>query len=226
MSEQILVIDDEPRLRALLVHLLETAGHQITTADSGAAGLRAALVDDYDLIVLDLNLPDISGDDVLRTLLKVKPSSRVLVLSSVPEIGRQVGVLESGAVDFVSKPFVNADLLARVRLRLASAPRAHTTARLTKVPITSDVYLDVQRRELTMGTSRVPLSTREFALLDHLLRRRGSVCTRQELLADVWGVEFDPGTNVVDVCIRRLRAKLSSDSIQTVRNAGYRLAAS
>jgi DNA-binding response OmpR family regulator len=222
----ILIIDDEPRLRALLARLFEMAGYRVATADCGATGLRAALDTDYDLIILDLNLPDISGDDLLQMLIKARPANRVLVLSSAHEISRRVAVLETGAIDFVAKPFVNADLLARARLRLVAPPAGGYTRPGTRIPVSGDVALDTQRRELVMGASRTPLSAREFALLDHLIRRRGSVCSRQELLADVWGLSFDPGTNVVDVCVRRLRAKLSDESIETVRNVGYRLAAS
>jgi two-component system OmpR family response regulator len=120
---------------------------------------------------------------------------------------------------------VTAELLARIRLRIREdASRAtHLGARLA---VTADVCLDTQRRELSIGESRVPLSHREYTLLAHLLNRRGKICSREELLADVWGLGFDPGTNVVDVYVRRLRNKLAGNAIETVRNVGYRLAAS
>jgi DNA-binding response OmpR family regulator len=150
------------------------------------------------------------------------------VLSSVTEVGARVQVLENGAADFVLKPFVAAELLARVRLRMRpeEGPAGAGPNSGNRLPVAADVVLDVDRRELCVNGERVPLSHREFALLHHLLNRRGEICSRQELLADVWGIGFDPGTNVVDVYVRRLRNKLAGDAIETVRNVGYRLAAS
>lgn len=219
----ILVIEDEPRLRALLCRLLGDAGYRVTAAENGTGGIRAALGDEYHLIVLDLMLPDVPGETVLQTLLTVRPDARVLILSSVAEVGRRVAVLERGAADFVPKPFVNAELLARVRLRLHREGPARTAT--ASVAINASTWLDVRRREVAVDNARVQLSQREFGLLTHLMNRRGEVCTRQELLADVWGIGFDPGTNVVDVYVGRLRAKLDTDTIETVRNVGYRLAA-
>lgn len=221
----VLVIEDEPNLRRLLIRLLGTTGYRVSGVASGTEGLRAALGDEPDLIILDLMLPDMPGEEVLRVLLAARPDAKVLVLSSVAEIGRRVSVLNGGAADFVAKPFVNAELLARIRLRL----REETTGPPSTSPylsIDADARLDVHRRELVCRGHRIPLSQREFTLLTHLLNRRGEVCSRQELLADVWGIGFDPGTNVVDVYVRRLRAKLAPYTIETVRNAGYRLAAS
>ena len=221
---EVLVVEDEPRLRTLLCRLLGDAGYRVTTAANGTGGLQAALSDVYDLVVLDLMLPDVSGELVLQTLLAARPDARVLILSSVAEVGRRVAALEHGAADFLAKPFVNAELLARVRLRIShDSPR---TAATSSVAIGRSARLDVRRREVVVGDARIQLSQREFTLLTHLLNRRGEVCTRQELLADVWGIGFDPGTNVVDVYVGRLRAKLAGDAIETVRNVGYRLAAS
>jgi two-component system, OmpR family, response regulator len=220
----ILVIEDEPRLRVLLGRLLGDAGYRVTAAPNGTRGLHAALSDGYDLILLDLMLPDVPGELVLETVLAARPDVKVLILSSVAEVGRRVAVLERGAADFVPKPFVNAELLARVRLRINHEnPRENAAA---SVAIGVSTRLDVRRRELVVNDTRIQLSQREFTLLTHLLDRRGEVCTRQELLADVWGIGFDPGTNVVDVYVGRLRAKLATDAIETVRNVGYRLAAS
>jgi len=222
----ILVVEDEPRLRAIIARLIESAGYAVTAVGTGGDAIRIALSGDFDLIVLDLNLPDVGGVDVLRAVHGAKPATRILVLSSVTSVGTRVEVLEQGAADFVLKPFVAAELMARIRLRirgdLAPAPAA-TPARL---PVTADVYLDLERQELALGTTRIPLSQREFGLLAHLVNRRGKTCTREELLADVWGIGFDPGTNVVDVYVRRLRGKLAANSIETIRNVGYRLAAS
>ena len=224
----VLVIEDEPNLRVLLGRLLTDAGYRVSTAATGSLGLQSALSEAPDLIILDLMLPDLSGEEILHVLQASQPTTRVLVLSSVSEIGRRVGVLDAGAVDFVAKPFANSDLLARVRARLRSDPAEKTEAAVA--PVTrylsgAGFQLDLQRRELVTGDQRIELSQREFVLLVHLLHRRGEVCTRQELLSDVWGIAFDPGTNVVDVYVRRLRSKLSVNSIETVRNVGYRFVA-
>ncbi|HEX2904056.1 MAG TPA: response regulator transcription factor [Jatrophihabitans sp.] len=221
----IVVIEDERSLRVLLGRLLSDAGYRVTTADSGSAGLNVLLSEhDVDMVILDLMLPDLSGEEVLHVLLAAKPEVRVLVLSSVHEVGRRVGILDAGAADFVAKPFVNAELLARIRTQLRSKEPA-TAAGTVRYLNGSGFQLDLQRRELVTATHRTLLPHREFVLLAHLLHRQGQVCTRQELLSDVWGMTFDPGTNVVDVYVRRLRAKLSANCIETVRNVGYRLVA-
>jgi DNA-binding response OmpR family regulator len=221
---KILVVEDEPNLRVLLGRLLTDAGYQVQTAATGSLGLQAALADPPDLVILDLMLPDLSGEEVIHVLLATRSATRILVLSSVTEVGRRVGVLDAGAIDFVAKPFTNGELLARVRARL----RGDTPVMAGSVPrylTGAGFQLDLQRRELLMGGERTELSQREFVLLAHLLHRRGEVCTRQELLSDVWGICFDPGTNVVDVYVRRLRSKLAANSIETVRNVGYRFVA-
>lgn len=215
------------RLRAVVLRVLERAGYRVTGAGSAAEALQVFLASEIDLVLLDLNLPDVQGDSLLELLHAQKPDVPIVVLSSVTEISRRVGVLESGAADFVQKPFVNAELLARIRLRLDDARHVGTSPRRpAHLPIDGRVVLDLQRRELLVGTEHTPLSQREFALLTHLLDRRGRTCSRQELLADVWGMQFDPGTNVVDVCVRRLRVKLQGVQIETVRNHGYRILAS
>lgn len=221
---QILIIEDEPDLRLLLARLLTEAGYEVTEAGTGSAGLHLALSGEHDLILLDLILPDLPGEDVLRVIATARPAVRVLVLSSVAEIGRRVAVLDAGAVDFVAKPFVNRELLARIRARLrAERPAAD---RPISYLVGKGIQLNMTRRELIVNSERIELSQREFVLLTHLIRRRGKVCTRQELLADVWGIPFDPRTNVVDVYVGRLRAKMLADTIETVRNVGYRLVAS
>lgn len=219
-----LVIEDEPNLRVFLSRLLGGPGHIVTTAATGADGLALASAQPFDLILLDLMLPDLPGETVMRRLLARRPDAKILVLSSAPEAARRIGVLQRGATDFMSKPFVNGELLARVRSRLAeAAPPPGTGGQLA---IDRDAYLDTVRSELVLNDQRISLSQRECTLLSHLVQRRGGVCTRAELLADVWGLGFDPGTNVVDVYIGRLRAKLAPLKIETVRKVGYRLAAS
>ena len=220
----ILIIEDEPNLRSLLARVLNGAGYIVTTASSGTEGLQAALGGSHDLVMLDLMLPDLSGEEVMRVLLAARPEARILVLSSALDVGRRISVLESGAADFLGKPFVNGELLARIRLRLSDTVTHRVGPQ--RVIIDDDAHLDVTRNELVINGNRIALSQREFSLLTYLAQRRGATCTRQELLADVWGLGFDPGTNVIDVYIGRLRAKLSPARIETVRNVGYRLAAS
>ncbi|HEV7204213.1 MAG TPA: response regulator transcription factor [Jatrophihabitans sp.] len=219
------MIEDEAKLCELLVRLLREAGYAAVGAATAGEGITLALSDDVDLVLLDLNLPDIAGEDVLRAITSAKPETRVVVLSATTAVGRRISVLEAGAVDFLLKPFITAELLLRIKLRLPGY-RAESGAAADRLPVVENVVLDTHRRELVVGTSRVSLSQREFTLLTHLIERRGNTCSRQELLADVWGMEFDPGTNVVDVCVRRLRAKFMTDAIETVRNVGYRLVAS
>jgi two-component system OmpR family response regulator len=222
---RILVIEDETKLCDLLVRVLREAGYVAVGAATATEGITLALSDEFDLILLDLNLPDIAGEDVLRAVSSAKPDTRVVVLSATTAVGRRISVLEAGAVDFLLKPFVTAELLLRIKLRLGINRAVSGASGADRLPVVDNVVLDVHRRELLVGTSRVSLSQREFTLLTHLIERRGKTCSRQELLADVWGMEFDPGTNVVDVCVRRLRAKFMTDAIETVRNVGYRLVA-
>lgn len=217
----LLVVDDEERIRRLMRRVFENEGFPVHTVGTGADALAAAAAHDHDLVVLDLGLPDMSGTDVLAALLDAEPGRRVIVVSAAPQIGSRVQVLDMGALDFLAKPFAIAELLARVRARMRE-PAAVPTGRSLAA---GELLLDTQRRELQVAGRTVPLSHREYVLLSHLIRRVGQVCSREELLADVWGFHFDPGSNVVDVYIRRLRAKLGTTRIETVRNVGYSLIA-
>jgi DNA-binding response OmpR family regulator len=172
------------------------------------------------LLVLDLLLPDLPGTAVLSAVMERCPTQRVIVLSAAADTESRVTCLERGAVDYVSKPFVVREFRARVRARLGdAAPRAGVA-----MVSSGGVQLDVARRRLLWDDRTVELSPREFLLVQHLMRNRGSVCTREELLTEVWGYAFDPGSNVVDVAIARLRQKLGTAFIETVRNVGYALA--
>ncbi|MCY0906082.1 response regulator transcription factor [Arthrobacter sp. H14-L1] len=224
---RIAVVEDEPELARLLGRILCGAGHTVTVAGTVAGALAAIRTVDPDLIILDLVLPDGRGEDVLAELMRFRPLSRVLVLSSMTQVATRVGVLEGGAVDFMAKPFANAELLARVNARIRT-PATAAQASAAMVPRflhMAGVEIDVQQRELVVDGRHVPLTHREFVLLAFLLERAPEPCSRTELLERVWGTKFDPGTNVVDVCVRRLRSKLSNDKIETVRNVGYRIAA-
>jgi two-component system OmpR family response regulator len=220
---RLLVVDDEERVRRLLRRVLQSAGYIVDLAATGAEGLAVACARAYDLVVLDLMLPDRSGTEVLADLLARQPDARVIVLSAVPEIGTRVHVLDGGALDFLPKPFVIAELLARVRARLRAPAAGPGVSRFLQI---GNLRLDTQRRTASVGDQQTTLSQREFVLLSHLMRRVNQVCSREELLADVWGYQFDPGSNVVDVYIRRLRSKLDGLlPLETVRNVGYCLSA-
>jgi DNA-binding response OmpR family regulator len=216
---RLLVIEDNDNLSRLVVKALDRDGHATRRSATGPDGLAAALAHEFDLVILDLMLPGMDGRDVLDRLLDERPGQRVLVLSGTPQIGTRVAVLDAGAVDFLGKPFAVAELLARVRARLRSAgPHPGTTRWLRAGP----VQLDLSRRRAEINGTDRQLPLREFLLLQHLMSRAGQACSRAELLADVWGLTFDPGSNVVDVYIRRLRAKLDRpDRIETVRHVGY-----
>ena len=216
-------MEDEPHLLLLVGRLLTAGGYEVSQAADGRTALKCGLSEPYDLIILDLMLPDMRGEDVLAELLGSRPDTKILVLSSVTDLARRVGVLDHGAVDFLAKPFAGAELMARVRARIRNVDKERVGP--VRYLTGAGLQLDLERHELIIDGRRVDLSQREFTLLAHLLHRTPAVCTRQELLSDVWGMAFDPGTNVVDVYMRRLRAKLTMSRIETVRNVGYRLVA-
>ncbi|MCW2505605.1 MAG: DNA-binding response regulator [Actinomycetia bacterium] len=220
---RVLVVEDEERISRLVARALQEDGHAVQRAGTGKLGLASAVADEFDLVILDLMLPGMDGHEVLDRLLTVKPRQRVLVISAVPEIGARIACLEAGAADFLPKPFALAELLARVHARLRTPEPEPATRWLESGPI----RLDLQLRRVETGDSSAELPQREFLLLQHLMRREGRSCSREELLADVWGLSFDPGSNVVDVSVRRLRNKLDRpDRIETVRHVGYRFLAS
>jgi len=211
----ILIIEDEERIAAMLARALDATGFEVTIAQTGLAGLRRLKAQPYPLVILDLLLPDLHGFSVLRTALDNEPGQQVLVLSAVSDAHSRVHCLELGACDYLAKPFDLAELLARIRIRLESRRESLHELRL------GAVTLDLQRRVAVKNGTRIPLAAREFLLLEYLMRKGGEVATREELLDHVWGYKFDPGTNVIDVCVARLRHKLGCDCIETVRNVGY-----
>lgn len=215
---RVLVVEDDERIGRLVTRALASDGHDTEHVSTGTEGLAAALANDFELVILDLRLPGMAGGEVLERLVRERPEEPVVVLSAVPDIGARVAALEAGAADFLGKPFAVAELLARVRARLRPTPAGATSGTLRTGP----VVLDLLRRRAHINGTDLALPQREFMLLLHLMSRPGQVCTRPELLADVWGLRFDPGSNVVDVYVRRLRGKLDRpDRIETVRNVGY-----
>jgi two-component system OmpR family response regulator len=214
---QILVIDDEPKIVSFVSRALAGDGFAVDSAADGARGLALAARERYDLVVLDLLLPGLDGVGVLHKLMSRRPRQQVIVLSAVSEIEAKVRCLDLGAADYLTKPFALAELLARVRSRL----RHHSPGTEQEHLRAGRLTLDPRRQSVEDRGRPVPLTNREFLLLEHLARNEGTACTREELLAAVWGYAFDPGTNVVDVYVRRLRAKLGADAVETVRSIGY-----
>jgi two-component system, OmpR family, response regulator len=214
---RVLVIDDEPGIVRFVTRALVAHGFLVDSAATGRTGLELARNGTYDLVVLDLRLPGMNGLEVLQALVEARPGIRVLVLSAVSEVEARVRCLEMGALDYLAKPFFIAELVARIRARVREAPSVPRE----RVLRAGGVRLDLTQRVADTGSGPVALSAREFVLLQTLMQRQGQVCVRGELLESVWGIQFDPGTNVVDVTVRRLRAKLGAHVIATVRNAGY-----
>jgi DNA-binding response OmpR family regulator len=228
---KILVVDDEPGIIRFVRRALEAEGHTVITANDGSTGLRLSSEQNPDLVILDLLMPGLSGFGVLAALMAERPQSRVLVLSAVGDAQARVRCLELGAADYLMKPFAIAELILRVRNRMRETPRGPSgsaangeTSRAQPGVLTyGTLRLDLHARRLSYGDDSIDLSQRECAVLHHLIRKRGGVCTRTELLSEVWGYAFDPGSNVVDVTIARLRSKIRSLRIDTVRNVGYAL---
>jgi two-component system, OmpR family, response regulator len=220
---RILVADDEPGIRAFIGRALASAGYVTDFAATGSEALRQALNSHYDLIILDLVMPEMTGQVVLERLLAARPEQAVLVLSCLGDVASKVECLERGAQDYLTKPFSLAELLARVRVRLRGGTAENGHDRPAEVVRAGSLTLDVGRLVADIGTGAVPLTRLEFLLLRELAEHVGQSVPKGELLASVWGYDFDPGSNVVDVCVRRLRSKLGFGLIKTVRGEGYQL---
>ena len=217
---QILIIEDEPRIAAFVAKGLKSAGYGTHVEASGIAGGLLAVSGAFDLVILDVGLPDIDGFEVLDRLRGQGSSVPVIMLTARSSVSDTVAGLESGADDYMAKPFSFEELLARVRLRLrADASSAGSPTTLGH----RDLSLDLRTRRASVSGREVDLSAREFALAEAFLTNPGQVLSREQLLSSVWGYDFDPGSNVVDVYVRYLRRKLGAERFETVRGMGYRL---
>ena len=216
----LLVVDDEPRIRTVLNRSLSAQGHTVYEASDGQAALDQLDSREMDLVLLDLAMPRRGGLDVLAALKDRESSPPVIVLTAVTEISARIQALDRGAVDVVAKPFSTMELSARIRRHLHQETSVPAGER--RYIEAGGVQLDLHRRRAVTAEGPVSLTGREFALLAHLMRRSNDVCSREELLHDIWDLDFDPGSNVVDVCVGRLRSKLQpTPPIETVRGAGY-----
>jgi DNA-binding response OmpR family regulator len=215
---RILIAEDEPGIASFLEKGLRAEGFSTVVLEDGQMAASAARDRDFDLLILDLGLPRLDGHAVLAEIRARGERLPVIILTARKGVGDTVEGLEGGADDYVTKPFRFQELLARIRARL----RDQGTAEVT-VLHAGEVSLDLRSRKATAGGREVDLSAREFILAETLFRHPGQVLSREQLLSHVWGYDFDPGSNIVDVYVGYLRRKLGKDLIETVRGMGYRL---
>jgi DNA-binding response OmpR family regulator len=214
----VLVIEDEPGIADFLRRGLESAGFVVDMAADGQLGLLSAQRDEVELVILDLGLPSLPGEQVLRRLRAVRPALPVIVLTAKDAVADRVANLDAGADAHVVKPFSFAELLARVRVRLLRQDQPSAV-----VLEVSGLSLDLRTREVLVDGRMKALSAREFTLLEVLMRNPGQILSQTQLLDLVWGYDFDGASNVVETYIRHLRRKIGADRIETVRRAGYRM---
>ncbi len=224
---RILIAEDEERIAAFVEKGLRSNGFTTTVVADGDAALDYGLTGDFDLLVLDLGLPLRDGFAVLRSLRESRVTTPVIILTARDSVRDTVAGLEGGADDYMTKPFRFEELLARVRLRL----RSDSTTPEATMRRTGNLSLDLRTRRAHVAgctgndpaARTVDLTAREFVLLEMFLRHPGQVLSREQILSHVWGYDFDPGSNIVDVYVRALRKKLGAERISTVRGMGYRL---
>ncbi|MDT3438885.1 MULTISPECIES: response regulator transcription factor [unclassified Pseudofrankia] len=221
MTNRVLIAEDEHRIASFVAKGLRSNGFVPTCVSDGQSALEVALSGEVDLLVLDIGLPDLDGFTVLRRLRAAGSRLPVVVLTARDGVRDTVAALEGGADDYMSKPFRFEELLARVRLRLRPE---RATAEPT-VLLSGDLALDLRTRRAHVGDRVVDLTAREFVLAETFLRHPGQVLAREQLLSAVWGYDYDPGSNIVDVYVGYLRRKLGAAHITTVRGMGYRLEA-
>lgn len=220
---KILIVEDEKKIREYLHQGLTEAGFVVDQAPNGLDGHHLAMTESYDLIILDVMLPDVDGWRILKALREAHKEVPVLFLTARDSVDDRVKGLELGADDYLVKPFAFAELLARVRTLL----RRGATTPVDTTLIAGDLELDLMRRRIRRAGEHIQLTAKEFALLELLMRHRGEVLPRSLIASQVWDMNFDSDTNVIDVAVRRLRSKIDDDFecklIHTVRGMGYML---
>jgi DNA-binding response OmpR family regulator len=215
---RLLLVEDEDRIASFIRKGLSAAGYTVEHVTTGAEARARASSREFDLAILDLGLPDVDGRDVLRSWRDLGLRLPVVILTARGEVQDRVEGLELGADDYLTKPFAFDELLARIRVRLR--PQAGADATTVRF---RDVELDLRTRRVTVRGRSIELAPREFGVLEAFLRNPGHVLSREQLLSRVWGYDFDPQSNLVDVYVGYLRKKLGDGYIETVRGAGYRL---
>jgi DNA-binding response OmpR family regulator len=221
LTDRILIAEDEPRIAAFLEKGLRASGFTTAVAKDGYEASSMAQSGEFDLLILDIGLPGKDGWMVLEELRGQGEQLPIIILSARDEVSDKVAGLEGGADDYVTKPFRFEELLARVRARLRDnrLPKRQEEMVLKA----GNIVLDLLKRQIWVGDRPVKLSAREFTLAETFVRHPGQVMSREQLLSQVWGYDYDPGSYVVDVCVGYLRKKLGHDYIETVRGMGYRL---
>lgn len=218
---RVLIIEDDLEVSAFIAKGLKEARHSAEVAVNGKDGLLQATTEQYDVLIIDRMLPELDGLSIIKTLRALDKTIPILILSALGEVDDRVSGLRSGGDDYLVKPFAFSELLARVEIL---ARRQHQQAESTTLS-TKDLVVDLMTRKVTRGDILIDLQTREFSLLEYLLKHKNQVVTRTMLLENVWDYHFDPQTNVIDVHVSRLRSKIDKgfdiSIIQTVRGAGY-----
>jgi two-component system copper resistance phosphate regulon response regulator CusR len=215
---RILIAEDEERIASFVRKGLSANGFTTTVVGDGPSAIDYVRTGEFDLVILDLGLPGTDGFTVLRTLREAHVTTPVIILTARDSVHDTVAGLEGGADDYMTKPFRFEELLARVRLRLRTDNSPEAT-----VLRHADLSLDLRTRRASVAEATVDLTAREFVLLEMFLRHPSQVLSREQILSQVWGYDFDPGSNIVDVYVRALRRKLGQDRISTVRGMGYAL---
>lgn len=216
---RILIAEDDRRIADFIEKGLRAAGYTCSAIDDGASALLLARSGEFSMIILDIGLPTLSGFEVLERLRSEGCKTPVIVLTASDSVADTVYGLESGANDYMTKPFQFAELLARIRLRLNDDADTAPLSTLAH----AEMVLDLRSRRVRVGESTADLTAREFSLLEVFLRHPGQVLSREQLISHAWDMDFDPASNVVDVYVRALRAKIGAHRVETVRGAGYRL---
>jgi DNA-binding response OmpR family regulator len=217
----VLIVEDDPAIVRFLARGLAAHGHQAVTADNGHDGVRIAIDESVDFVLLDIMLPGMDGQEVLKRIRARRPGLPILMLTARDEVQDKISALDGGADDYLTKPFDLEELLARMRALVRRADQPYAS----RIQI-GDLKMDLRSHRVWRGEKLVDLSSREFALLEYFVRHQGQVLSRQQILSAVWDYAFDPGSNVVDVYVSYLRHKIDrpgeSSLIATVRGAGYR----